>query len=84
MSRPRRVAISMMVPIAYFWQRGHSENPIFTMRERTKGTILLSNIVYGKAPSGSSAINDGAYSLMVKLRSVAAAIRVQFPLGTPC
>ena len=26
--------------------------------------------------------NDGAYSLMVKLRSVAAAIRVQFPLGT--
>jgi hypothetical protein len=27
-------------------------------------------------------LNDGAYSLMVKLRSVAAAIRVQFPLGT--
>ena len=27
--------------------------------------------------------DDGAYSLMVKLRSVAAAIRVRFPLGTP-
>ena len=32
--------------------------------------------------SESSAVHDGAYSLMVKLFSVAEAIRVRFPLGT--
>lgn len=36
----------------------------------------------GEIYNGPLGDHDGAYSLMVKLRSVAAAIRVQFPLGT--
>jgi hypothetical protein len=68
-----------MVPLAYLWQRRGNENLFSLYRANQRGNITLRKIAYGKALRETRSKDDGASSLMVKLRSVAAAIRVRFP-----